>query len=71
MGCRPVPYPWISLRNPPPLLPCEPDRRLLYVAERVLLLLEVLAQEQLLERLRGVLGEKAPQALKFRVARGS
>jgi predicted nucleic acid-binding Zn ribbon protein len=30
-----------------------------------------LMQDQLLERLRGVLGEKAPQALKFRVGRGS
>ena len=30
-----------------------------------------LMQDQLLERLREVLGERAPQALKFRVARGS
>ena len=30
-----------------------------------------LMQEQLLERLRGVLGERAPQALKFRVQRGA
>lgn len=30
-----------------------------------------LMQEQLLERLREALGERAPQALKFRVARGS
>jgi predicted nucleic acid-binding Zn ribbon protein len=30
-----------------------------------------LMQEQLLERLREVLGERAPRALKFRVARGS
>jgi predicted nucleic acid-binding Zn ribbon protein len=30
-----------------------------------------LMQEQLLGRLREVLGERAPQALKFRVARGS
>lgn len=29
-----------------------------------------LMQDQLLERLREVLGERAPQALKFRVARG-
>jgi predicted nucleic acid-binding Zn ribbon protein len=29
-----------------------------------------LMQEQLLERLREVLGERAPQALKFRVGRG-
>jgi predicted nucleic acid-binding Zn ribbon protein len=28
-------------------------------------------QDQLLDRLREVLGERAPQALKFRVARGS
>jgi len=30
-----------------------------------------LMQEQLLERLREALGERAPKALKFRVARGS
>jgi predicted nucleic acid-binding Zn ribbon protein len=30
-----------------------------------------LMQEQLLERLREVLGERAPEALKFRVARGA
>jgi predicted nucleic acid-binding Zn ribbon protein len=30
-----------------------------------------LMQEQLLERLREALGERAPEALKFRVARGS
>jgi predicted nucleic acid-binding Zn ribbon protein len=30
-----------------------------------------LMQDQLLERLREALGERAPQALKFRVARGS
>jgi predicted nucleic acid-binding Zn ribbon protein len=30
-----------------------------------------LMQDQLLERLRGVLGERAPAALRFRVARGS
>jgi predicted nucleic acid-binding Zn ribbon protein len=30
-----------------------------------------LMQEQLLGRLRAVLGERAPQALKFRVARGA
>jgi predicted nucleic acid-binding Zn ribbon protein len=30
-----------------------------------------LMQDQLLERLREVLGEKAPEALKFRIARGS
>jgi len=30
-----------------------------------------LMQDQLLERLREVLGERAPQALKFRVGRGS
>jgi predicted nucleic acid-binding Zn ribbon protein len=30
-----------------------------------------LMQEQLLERLREALGERAPQALKFRVARGA
>lgn len=30
-----------------------------------------LMQEQLLERLRAVLGERTPQALKFRVERGS
>jgi hypothetical protein len=28
-------------------------------------------QDQLLDRLREVLGERAPQALKFRVGRGS
>jgi predicted nucleic acid-binding Zn ribbon protein len=30
-----------------------------------------LMQEQLLERLREVLGERAPEALKFRIARGA